>query len=278
MKQPILSYEPDIFSHNIAISKDMKRAHFHNTYEIYYLLSGKRRYFIQNQYFELNPGDLILIPPRVVHKVLNSKYEPPNSYHERYLLTFTEQLIDKDLLPCFSNLYYHFEDAKEKEYIKNLLEKISVETQTRDKYSMKMYKSYLTELLIILSRHHNEISKSLKNTIVNSHIVSIIDEITEYIRKNQRKQNLTLEQVSDHFGYSKEYISKKFKAINGIGYSEFLITSRLADCCDLLISTSLSINEIAVTCGFKDANYLISIFRKRIGITPHQYRKSPPSE
>lgn len=277
MKQPFLSYEPDIFSHNIAISKDMPRAHFHNTYEIYYLLSGKRRYFIKNQYFDLNPGDLILIPPRVIHKVLNSKYESPNSYHERYLLTFTDKLIDKDLLPCFSNMYYHFEDSNKTEYIKKLFEKISAETQLRDKYSIKMYKTHLTELLIILSRHHNEISKKMKDINNDSKIVSIIDEITEYIRKNQRNQNLTLEHISDKFGYSKEYISKKFKAINGIGYSEFLITSRLADCCDLLISTSLSINEIAITCGFKDANYLISIFKKRMGITPHQYRKSSPA-
>ena len=49
---------------------DMGESHYHPYYEFYYLLSGQCRCFISHSIYRLFPGDLIMIPPSVLHRVL----------------------------------------------------------------------------------------------------------------------------------------------------------------------------------------------------------------
>ena len=46
---------------------DMGESHYHPYYEFYYLLSGQCRCFISHSIYRLFPGDLIMIPPSVLH-------------------------------------------------------------------------------------------------------------------------------------------------------------------------------------------------------------------
>ena len=51
----------------------MKRPHYHSYYEIYYLLSGKCKMFINQDIYYLEPGDMTIIPPLEVHKACMSQ-------------------------------------------------------------------------------------------------------------------------------------------------------------------------------------------------------------
>ncbi len=57
----------------------MSQMHYHPYYEIYVLLSGKRKYFFQNKILELNPQDVLIIKPNDPHKSIpideQEKYE-----------------------------------------------------------------------------------------------------------------------------------------------------------------------------------------------------------
>ncbi len=56
---------------------DMGESHYHPYYEFYYLLSGQCRCFISHSIYRLFPGDLIMIPPSVLQRVLESESSDP---------------------------------------------------------------------------------------------------------------------------------------------------------------------------------------------------------
>ena len=56
---------------------------------------------------------------------------------------------------------------------------------------------------------------------------------------------------------------------------DYLLSIRIRHACNLLAKTSQSIAEIAYECGFCDTSYFIYRFRRRMGMTPREFRKKP---
>ena len=53
---------------------------------------------------------------------------------------------------------------------------------------------------------------------------------------------------------------------------EYLKELRFSHAMDLLRRTDLPLTDISIRCGFCDGNYLCRLFRRRMGITPRQFR------
>ena len=58
--------------------------HYHDNYEIYYLLSGERYYFIKDRTYHIDRGDIVLINMYDMHRTINFKTES----YERILINF----------------------------------------------------------------------------------------------------------------------------------------------------------------------------------------------
>ena len=56
---------------------------------------------------------------------------------------------------------------------------------------------------------------------------------------------------------------------------EYIAQQRISRACHLLQNTDNSIAQIANTCGYPDFSYFTRVFRKRLGMTPSEYRNSP---
>ena len=92
-----------------------------------------------------------------------------------------------------------------------------------------------------------------------------------YIRNNACK-GIKVEQVLDAVGISRSNLEKRFKeevgeTIHTVIHSEKLVKAR-----SLLVSTSLSINEISQMCGYPSLQYFYSVFKKEYDVTPKEYR------
>ena len=69
------------------------------------------------------------------------------------------------------------------------------------------------------------------------------------------------------------YFSKVFKEESGLNFIEYLTNIRIDKAKELLDSTSLSIKEICVSCGYTDPNYFSRSFKKKVGVTPTEYKE-----
>lgn len=107
-----LKTENMIYTHTRSDEADMNYTmHCHNSYEIYYLITGNVEYFLEGSEFCPRPGSLIIIAPDCFHglKALDGQV-----YH-RIRLHFSEELLGREerarLLEPFRGGYRRFEES-----------------------------------------------------------------------------------------------------------------------------------------------------------------------
>jgi two-component system response regulator YesN len=108
-----------------------------------------------------------------------------------------------------------------------------------------------------------------------THSIDTIPEavilIKNYIEDNYSNY-ISLDDIVRGCGYSKYHISRLFKNYMNCTIMEYLLNQRLTKAKELLVKTSSSIKEIALSVGFSDPNYFSLIFKREEGISPLQYR------
>lgn len=251
---------------------DMVESHYHPYYEIYYLLSGQCRVFINHSIYTLFPGDMVLIPPQILHKMLYETDQPA----ERITVSFTAEYSKNFRRSCDEASWNHiFSRPKltiptsSQTSLLPLLEQLLREARGLDAYSSIQTKALLFQLLALIGRCQDD-----------SQAPQILDQAQTAIQEAARfiyehyEENLTLADAALVAHMNTTYFSKKFKESTGFGFKEYLTNIRLQKAAQLLSATGISITEIAVICGFSDGNYFGDVFRKSFGVSPRNYRKT----
>ena len=100
----------------------------------------------------------------------------------------------------------------------------------------------------------------------------LIHEISRFISLNYGEA-LSLDTLSRKFAMSTSHMSRRFKAVAGIGITEYITYVRILNAERLLKTTTLPITEVAAACGFNDSNYFSTVFKRIKGITPLKFSK-----
>lgn len=99
-----------------------------------------------------------------------------------------------------------------------------------------------------------------------------VKETIHYILWNYADFNLSIKTLADHVELSQNYLCALFKQYTGTTINNIMIEVRLEKTKKLLRTTDLRMYEIASKVGMSDPNYLSSVFKQRLGMTPSQYR------
>ncbi|MCI8562408.1 MAG: helix-turn-helix transcriptional regulator [Lachnospiraceae bacterium] len=105
-------------------------------------------------------------------------------------------------------------------------------------------------------------------------VQTIIEEIDICIKKHN-DEALTLSSLSQKFGYSEFYISRKFIEISGMHFRDYLRHRTLAFALKEVRDSSKSLLEIALNYGFSSHEAFSRSFKGAYGITPSEYRSNP---
>lgn len=100
---------------------------------------------------------------------------------------------------------------------------------------------------------------------------SIIGDIEEYIAFHYA-QNITLKDMARLYFINEKYLGRLFAAETGQSFHQYLNRVRLERATALLMSTSMSVLNIALDCGYANVTYFNRVFRKKFGISPTEYR------
>ena len=253
----------------------MKINHFHDAYEIYYLLEGERHYFIKDKVYDIKKGDLVFIPINELHKTIDAGVP----IHERILITFKKSYLNNilveagtyDLLKCFQRSTCVVRlSSDDQSSVEVLLLRMIKEDQGQTNSSSIYIKVMLTELLILSGRllenspHHN--FQNL-NPMHNK-----MSEIIMYINKNY-KDELTLDFISKLFFISTWYLCRTFKKITGLNLNQYINSIRVKEAEKLLLNTKLSITQISEEVGYDSITHFGRVFKTLTGVSPLKYRK-----
>lgn len=99
-----------------------------------------------------------------------------------------------------------------------------------------------------------------------------ITGITRYMQEHLAEE-MSLTVLSEEFHLHPQYISQLFKNEIGVNFLAYLTNVRMEKAKKLLLSTSLSITEIAEQSGYWDYRVFTKVFKKSEGVTPSQYRR-----
>lgn len=244
----------------------MTRPHHHDDYEIYFLVSGNRKYFIQNTIYTLSPNQIVIFKPNIPHQVtvnLNIPYERHLLYVTPQLFSevfnnnpFLEQIVNKQFFNLSSD---NFEKAL------NFISKINDEFKTNDIYSLSNIKNILSELLIFIERHNDTSNITIDKGDLR--IQNAINFILEHY-----SESITLADCAKIASINYHSFSKAFQKITAIGFKEFLTRLRIDKGCELLETTNYSITQIAESVGFSTDNHFSTTFKSIHKITPKEYR------
>lgn len=239
--------------------------HYHEEYELYYMLDGNTTYFIGNEIYSVEKGNFVFIPKGIPHNTDSQNCR----YNERILLSFSGDIFEGKAKPLLEQLKMSriiFVPDTHLPQLEEILFKLEAEYAQEEKEKSILLDIYILELLTLLCRYRCEKKAHIQESD------KIIFIISDYIR-NHFEQDITLEQICKTFAISEGYLSRKFKAVSGIGLNQYITYVRISHAEKLLTETDLSVTEIAEKCGFNGSNYFSSVFKKMKGMTPLMYKK-----
>lgn len=105
----------------------------------------------------------------------------------------------------------------------------------------------------------------------NSHLDRITSETVQYFKENLNKK-ITLSCLTAKLGISSTSLIDHFKAAVGETPLRYLTLLRIARAEEMLLTTDLTLFEIAAECGYDTPFYLSNAFKKEKGISPRAYR------
>lgn len=100
------------------------------------------------------------------------------------------------------------------------------------------------------------------------------DDIKAYMKNHYAQPDLSLNGMADYFKVSPSTMAKLVKQRTSMNFSDYLNQLRIEAAINLLIKTTLSINEISEAVGYSSQHYFSRIFKKYTGEVPSNYRKN----
>lgn len=151
--------------------------------------------------------------------------------------------------------------------------------QLSDVYIQKMEKlQSLEEIYNLQYQMLFDFTERVLASKIPSGLSLIIYECINYINTNTN-QPITVEDVAANVHKSRSFISRKFKQELGFGINDFISSRKIEEAKYLLTYTDKSISEISFYLCFSSQSYFQNVFKKKLGITPNEYRlKTSSSE
>jgi len=251
--------------------------HSHNYLEVNYVLKGEIEEILDGNKIKLRQGELLFISKNSSHEFLPALENDIllNFIILPELFDFLFPFIDNDgnLKKFLINLLSNKEEINsvifnvgESEIIQNLIQNILITYEEKDEKMNELLRQYFLLLINELLRH-TELAEQSKT--------SNYDSIILFKTFNYIENNYTIASLSELSSLLKEdynYLSKKIKKLTGVSFQNLLEKERIKASIALLESTDANINDIAYHVGYNNLTFFYRLFKKHVGISPHQYR------
>ncbi len=101
----------------------------------------------------------------------------------------------------------------------------------------------------------------------------IVTRVLKYLHQNF-DQTISLESVSKFFYIDKSYLCKLFKKHTAENFNDYLMKLRINRAKELLKNPEYNVSIVSTKVGYTDYSYFGQVFKKTVGMTPSEYRKS----
>lgn len=266
---PFSLYEcpmPELFTH--------VPTHWHEEFELNYVWEGKGQLWLDGEKYTVSPGDILVIPPNVLHAAYPCQGESLRYdafvFHPSFLGAENQ---DRCTAECVYPLArgqiriqnYRTEGDKDYPEIRECILQILASAGKNNGQGDLLLKSGLFRLLYLLEK---DASVDPETDFGER---DLIRPALGYMEEHYQ-ESITVGQLADCCNLSKSYFMSCFKKTTGISAVEHLIQLRIRAVCQALNKTDRSISEIAADCGYSNLSNFNRQFKKCVGCSPGSYR------
>lgn len=247
-------------------------AHSHaDTYELCYIKRGSTHWWVGDELFNIEPGELFMTWPDELHGGENSVMDPCELYWVQFSLkakggslglsaAATQKL--KQALQSLTYRKCHAPDTMINHY-----ERILSVHKEPDFFARTVVRSSL-HILIHEAIQALETSKGASSKRTYS---SRVQKTINWFSQNC-ENNITIEDAAEYAGLKPSQFRNLFRKETGFSPIEYLIRIRIEKAKQMLINEKLSVTHIAFELGFNTSQYFATSFRRITGKTPRAYR------
>lgn len=234
-------------------------ARFHKHVEILLVVSSSIRLTIQGNTYTLEPGDLYIAFPNLLHGL-----EADNA---RAMVL----LVDFEKCPAFHDVLLHsspeipvLRKGQYPEAVLQTIERMIQLAKDDTPYTQETLVGYANAVLGELLGQLKLNPRNMDGSLVQKLQFFILEHYT---------QDISLERAAQELGYSKFYISRSISDLFGCNFRNLINSYRIALAQNLLLSGNQSVGQVARECGFKSQSAFNRTFMQLTGLSPKEYRR-----
>lgn len=246
-------------------------AHIHSAVELLYIKDGSFSVVLEDTEHHVEAGDLILFCSNSLHHVY-TKNLPNNSYYvikipPSFFPEISGQAVSTEYAMRFAlhnreNKCLWTADELCDTPIWQTLQALIGEHASPSYASEFAIKLKVMELLLCILRDDH-----LKAGQHRRHMTEAVYQIILYVRQHFA-EDINEKQLAHQLGMSYSYFSRNFRKVTGVTFKQYLNRTRINRAEQLLLTSHLSVSEVAIRCGFNNISYFISVYRNLKGETP----------
>ncbi|RXG32338.1 helix-turn-helix domain-containing protein [Leeuwenhoekiella marinoflava] len=237
------------------------------------------------QYYDFDKGTMTFTAPKQVQSI---EVDKTNAFNETigtgYVLIFHADFLKKHPLQSTIRNYgffsYSLNEAlhlsqQEEQNIVDVFQKIEKEYQHIDKHTQDIMLSQIDLLLTYCNRFYER--QFITRKTVNNDLLSKMENLlSDYFNTSETlKRGLpTVEYLANQLNYSANYLSDMLRLLTGQNAQQHIHEKLIEKAKEKLLTTNLSVSEIAYELGFERSQSFNRLFKKKTEMSPLKYRQS----
>lgn len=259
----VRKYDPEM-DHSEMMS-ELPIYHQHDGYQLIYMIGGQASFMVDDEVFRLTKGDLFFISRNLPHAIVSIDYEP-----EAIVIQFKDDILPGDIekLPEFTFVNILFNKGVgglafrgiPYDNLEGLIHEAGLGKVTSLLHTLDYLGRNIASAELLSKRTHTE------------DYTSVSARAHQYLLEHY-KEDIKLSRISEYCHQQEAALCRTYKRETGMTLFQHLQYIRIESACTMLRNTSLSIAEVAYSCGFNTPSTFNRLFRQKMAMTPGEYRK-----
>lgn len=252
--------------------------HYNEGIELNFVIGGTYKWRVEDRHYQLFPGEAFITCPWEWHG-------SPDEKLDRGILSW--MILQPESFTTEGNLELgpwsrlHKDTQQE---IGRLIAKNRDPVIPKGNDLIKTFRKLNADLIhkelgyeehinLLLDSMLIQIARSLSNRETREERDSVfVSQLTQMMKDSFNKK-MNVADVAYSFDMSTTSFNNKVKTLTGFSPADYLIELKMEASKNMLVKTSESVTDISIECGFYSSQHFATLFAKRVGMTPSQFRK-----